>query len=236
VIPLNEKILLVEDDPAIAEMVVNHLRKDGMQVQHITDGIIASKFISSEKYDIILLDLMLPGIDGIELLKKIREKSFVPVLILSAKDSDIDKALGLGFGADDYLAKPFSLVELSARIKASLRRVTQYTHKTTPEEETKQIKIHELTLDLETLRVFKKKKEIQLTSKEFQILKLFMTEPKRAFSKEQIYRSIWNEDFFADENAIQVHISRLREKIEEEASSPKYIKTVWGIGYRMGDF
>lgn len=233
---MNEKILLVEDDPSIAEMVVNFLQKEAMSIQHTADGILAKQIITTHTFDLILLDLMLPGIDGMELLKQIREQSYTPVLILSAKDSDLDKALGLGFGADDYLAKPFSLVELSARIKAVLRRVTQYTKTSIQHTESTAIKFHDLVLDEKTFRVQKGEQEIKLTSKEFQILKLFMTEPKRAFSKEQIYRLVWKEDFFADENAIQVHISRLREKIEDDLTSPQYIQTVWGIGYRMGDF
>lgn len=233
---MNEKILLVEDDSSIAEMVVNFLQKEGMSIKHVADGILAKEMITTHNFDLILLDLMLPGMDGMELLKQIREQSYMPVLILSAKDSDLDKALGLGFGADDYLAKPFSLVELSARIKAVLRRVTQYTKTPVQQAESIAIKFHDLVLDEKTFRAQKGAREIKLTSKEFQILKLFMTEPKRAFSKEQIYRLVWKEDFYADENAIQVHISRLREKIEDEPASPKYIQTVWGIGYRMGDF
>ncbi|WP_028776677.1 response regulator transcription factor [Shimazuella kribbensis] len=233
---MNEKILLIEDDQEIAEMVVNYLTKEGMDVSHVADGLTASNCLRKEAFELILLDLMLPGMDGIELLKQIRTDSFVPVLILSAKDSELDKALGLGFGADDYIAKPFSLLELSARIKAMLRRVTQYTMKSDKSEAKSHITFHDLVLDMKTLRLYKKGKEIKLTAKELQILKLFMSEPKRAFSKEHIYRMVWKEDFFADENAIQVHISRLREKIEDDPSSPQYIKTVWGIGYRLGDF
>lgn len=233
---MNEKILLVEDDSSIAEMVVNFLQKEGMSIQHTADGNLAKEIITTHTFDLILLDLMLPGMDGIELLKQIREQNYTPVLILSARDSDLDKALGLGFGADDYLAKPFSLVELSARIKAVLRRVTQYTKTSIQHTESTALEFHDLVLDEKTFRVQKGERELKLTSKEFQILKLFMKEPKRAFSKEQIYRLVWKEDFFADENAIQVHISRLREKIEDDPASPRYIQTVWGIGYRMGDF
>jgi DNA-binding response OmpR family regulator len=232
---MNEKILLVEDDPSIAEMVVNFLQKEGMSIQHVADGLLARESITTNTFDLVLLDLMLPGMDGIELLKQMRERSYMPVLILSAKDSDLDKALGLGFGADDYLAKPFSLVELSARIKAILRRVTQYTKTPIQQTASTKIKFHNLELDEKTYQVRKGEQEIKLTSKEFQILKLFMTEPKRVFSKEQIYRLVWKEDFFAEENAIQVHISRLREKIEDDPASPQLIQTVWGIGYRLGD-
>jgi DNA-binding response OmpR family regulator len=230
-----KKVMLVEDDPSIAEMVVDHLNKEGYVVIYAMDGEEALQLFNEESINLILLDLMLPGLDGMDFLRTVREKSFIPILILSAKDSDIDKALGLGFGADDYVVKPFSLVELSARIKAALRRATRYSRTDHPEE-SNVIRIHALTIDTEHFNVSKNEKEVNLTAKEFHILKLLATNPKRAFSKEQIYRAVWNDDYFGDENAIQVHISRLREKIEDDPSSPQYIKTVWGIGYKLGDY
>lgn len=230
-----EKILLIEDDQEIGEMVTKHLEKDSFCVAHITDGLSAVDAFYREHFDLVLLDLMLPKMDGIDVLQQIRKNSVVPVIIISAKESDVDKVLGLGFGADDYLAKPFSLVELSARVKAALRRVNQYMQ-TAQRAVPKQIQVHELMLDTETLRVYKRGKEIALTAKELRILKLLMEQPKRAFSKAQIYRAVWEQEYYGDENSIQVHISRLREKIEDNPSSPKYIQTVWGIGYRLGDF
>ncbi|OAS16676.1 response regulator transcription factor [Paenibacillus oryzisoli] len=230
------RILLVEDDPAIAEMVHNHLTKESLAVRHAPDGEAALRLFAEEAFDMILLDLMLPGIDGMEVLRRVRSGSTVPVLILSAKDSDVEKALGLGFGADDYLAKPFSLIELSARVKAILRRVSQYASPSAVHAEQSLLRIHELTLHPDEHLVTKNDTPLNLTAKELLILKLLMSHPKRAFSKEQIYRSVWNDAYYDDVNAIQVHISRLREKIEDDPAHPRYIKTVWGIGYKMGDF
>ncbi len=232
---LQKCILVVEDDRSIAEMVQNHLTKEGFGIVLAADGAEALRLFTGQPFDLVLLDLMLPEMDGMEVLRIMREKSFVPVLIMSAKDSDIDKALGLGFGADDYLTKPFSLIELSARVKASLRRANQYSQNAAAGGGG-MIQVHELTMDIDHFQVSKNGIELKLTSKEMQILKLLMTNPKRAFSKEQIYRTVWKEDYYGDENAINVHISRLREKIEDDPSAPQYIKTVWGIGYKLGEF
>lgn len=232
-----KNLLIVEDDLSIAEMMSDHLNKEGYQIFHAMNGIAALERFSQGEIDLILLDLMLPELDGTEFLKAVRTQSFVPVLIVSAKDSDLDKALGLGFGADDYITKPFSLIELSARVKASLRRATVYAGKDGHSQQPHpQLRVYELSLDPELHTVSINGNEIKLTGKEFQILKLLMLNPRRAFSKEQIYRTVWNEDYFGDDNAINVHISRLREKIENDPSSPRYIKTVWGIGYKLGEF
>jgi DNA-binding response OmpR family regulator len=168
-------------------------------------------------------------------MKIVREKSLIPILIMSAKDSDVDKAIGLGLGADDYIAKPFSLVELSARIKAGIRRANQYS-KNNEKEGVNIINVNHLTMDLINYSVTKKGVNLQLTSKEFDILKLFISNPSRVFTKAQIYSFVWNEDYFGDENVINVHMRRLREKIEDKPSEPKYIKTLWGIGYKLGEF
>ncbi|SDW19932.1 response regulator transcription factor [Paenibacillus sp. CF384] len=234
---MQSRLLLIEDDYAIADMVQRHLSKEGFVLSHAADGEAALRLLAQETYQLILLDLMLPGVDGMEVLRYVRASSTVPVLILSAKDSDVDKALGLGFGADDYLAKPFSLIELTARVKAALRRASQYAGAATvtaPQQHV--LRVHELTLHTEEHLAMKRDQPINLTAKELLILKLLMTYPKRAFSKEQIYRAVWNDDYLNDVNAIQVHISRLRDKIEDEPATPKYIKTVWGIGYKMGEF
>ena len=172
----------------------------------------------------------MPKMDGIELIKRIREKSNVPAIILSAKDGEIDKALGLGFGADDYVAKPFSMVELSARVKAAIRRATEYSN-----EEVKQnkvIKVDDLTIDINNYSVKRGDENLKLTNKEFEIFKLLLTNPNIVFTKEQIYRQVWEDDFMGDDNIINVHIRRLREKVERDPSKPKYIKTLWGIGYK----
>ncbi|AVI48078.1 putative transcriptional regulatory protein YcbL [Bacillus licheniformis] len=154
--------------------------------------------------------------------------------MISAKDGDVDKALGLGFGADDYIAKPFSMIELTARIKAAIRRATQYSVSEPANQ--KILRVHELTVDIENVSVQKNGEPLQLTSTEWKMLTLFVTNPKKVFTKEQIYRSVWNDDYFGDQNIINVHMRRLREKIEDDPSSPQYIKTLWGIGYKLGEF
>lgn len=226
------KILLVEDDAAISEMVSGQFTKEGFEVVPAFDGEEARELFANDMFDLILLDLMLPKLDGMEFLKIIREKSKIPVLIMSAKDGDLDKALGLGFGADDYIAKPFSMIELTARVKAAIRRATYYSR---PEEK-KVLTVGNLTLDLEKFSVQKAGKEIKLTAKEFHLLKLFISNPSRVYTKAQIYRLIWEDEYFGDENVINVHMRRLREKIEDDPSKPQYIKTLWGIGYKLGEF
>lgn len=228
-------ILLIEDDTAISEMVENHLKKEGFSVAVAFNGEEGiSKFLNNS-FDLIILDIMLPKLDGMEVMKIVRQKSLIPILIMSAKDSDVDKAIGLGLGADDYIAKPFSLVELSARIKAAIRRANNYSMPQKKEEKNN-LTVNQLTLDLENYSVCKNGIPIQLTSKEFEILKLFITNPNKVFTKSQIYSSVWNEDYYGDENVINVHMRRLREKIEDTPSEPKYIKTIWGIGYKLGEF
>lgn len=232
---MNTKILLVEDDASISEMVSNYLLSEGFDIINTSDGADAIDKFNNNSFDLILVDLMIPKINGIEVIKIIRESSYVPILIISAKNNDVDKALGLGFGADDYITKPFSLIELSARINSALRRTNQYSLVNNPTK-SKILKVNTLELNNDNYSVTNKGVEVNLTSKEFQILRLLMNNPKKVFSKEQIYRAVWNEDYFGDENAINVHISRLRDKIEDDTSTPKYIKTIWGIGYKLGEF
>lgn len=232
---MQNKILLVEDDISISEMVRNYLTKEGFVVTAAFDGEEGINCFLKDDFDLILLDLMMPKLDGMEFMKIIREKSLIPILITSAKDSDVDKAIGLGFGADDYIAKPFSMIELSARIKASIRRATKYS-KIDKKQEKNIICIGDLKVDLNNFSVVKDDENIKLTSKEFDILKLFITSPNRVFTKAQIYNLIWHDDYFGDDNVINVHMRRLREKIEDNPSDPKYIKTLWGIGYKLGDF
>lgn len=229
-----KKILLVEDDREISKLVEDHLSREGFQVITAYDGEEAERLLSGEQLDLILLDLMLPKVSGMDLLDKIRDKSHIPVIILSAKDSDFDKALGLALGSDDYLAKPFSMLELTARVRAIIRRATEYH---APQETRKPetiLRHQDLTLDSGAFSVHKNGIPVKLTSKEFHILKLFMANPNRVFSKEQIYNLIWEEDYYGDENVINVQIRRLREKIELDPSQPKYIITIWGIGYKLG--
>lgn len=231
---MQRKILIVEDDMEISEVVKGHLEQENFTVLTAFDGEEALTLFENTPVDLVLLDLMLPRLNGIELLKRMRERSFVPVLIISAKESDVDKTLGLGLGADDYISKPFSIVELTARIHAAIRRATQYLPEAR-ESSSHIIQFKALTLDLDTFSAKLNEKSIRLTSKEFHILKLFMQNQSRVFTKEQIYQLIWEEDYFDNENAINVHIRRLREKIEKDPSNPQYIRTIWGIGYKLGE-
>lgn len=231
---MQHKILLVEDDISIVEMVQNHLIKEGYSVTAALDGEEGIVKFRCDTYDLVILDIMMPKLDGLEALKIIRDKSPVPILIMSAKDSDVDKALGLGFGADDYIAKPFSLIELTARVKAAIRRATKYANTShAPLAELPNVMTWgALRIDLDNFSVTKDGEDIKLTSKEFDILKLFVTNPERVFTKAQIYGFVWNDDYYGDENVINVHIRRLREKIEDQPSEPRYLKTLWGIGYK----
>lgn len=230
---MGNKILLMEDDMSISEMVKSYLVKENFSVTAAFNGEEGIQLFFKDEFDLILLDIMMPKLDGMEVMRIIRERSSVPILIMSARDSDVDKAVGLGLGADDYIPKPFSMLELSARIKANIRRATKYSSENNKEENI--IRLQELTVDMNNFSVLKNGESIKLTSKEFDILKLFITNPNRVFTKAQIYSFVWKDDYYGDENVINVHMRRLREKIEDDASNPKYIKTLWGIGYKLGE-
>ncbi|MCX8128841.1 MAG: response regulator transcription factor [Clostridia bacterium] len=227
--------MLVEDEVSISEMVKDYLIKEGFSITCAFNGEEGIARFLNGSFDLIILDIMMPKLDGMEVMRVIREKSQVPILIMSAKDSDVDKAIGLGLGADDYITKPFSMIEISARVKAAIRRATRYSAGV-KKEETKVIKLNDLVIDLDNFSASKNGENIKLTSKEFEILRLFATNPSRVFTKAQVYSLVWNDDYFGDENVINVHMRRLREKIEDDASNPKYIKTLWGIGYKLGEF
>lgn len=229
-------LLIIEDDPAISDMVADYLAKEGYTSTVVHDGELALERFRSERYDLVLLDLMLPKLNGLEVLRLLRERSRVPILILSAKDGEVDKALGLRFGADDYIAKPFSLMELAARVEASIRRATQYSHvEAEPDEAPALLSAGDLVMDPDNFQLSKRGQEIKLTAKEFQILKLFIQHPTRVYTKAMLYRLVWDEEYCQDDNVINVHMRRLREKIEDDPSAPRYIRTLWGIGYRLGE-
>lgn len=227
------RILLVEDDIETSDMLKDFLITENFEVVTAYDGKSACKKFLEDKYSLVLLDIMIPGINGIEVMKIIRESSTVPIIIISAKDSDSDKTLGLGLGADDYITKPFSVIEVLARIKANIRRNTQYIPDIPNNENI--LKKGNLTIDTDTYSVLKNGKKIELTVKEFEILKMLIQNPQKVYTKNQIYSSVWNDVYIGDENAVNVHISRLRGKIEDNPRDPKYIVTVWGIGYKLGD-
>ncbi|MGE7920134.1 response regulator transcription factor [Viridibacillus sp. NPDC093762] len=228
---MESNILLVEDDISIQEMVESYLTKEGFVVATASDGEDGLAKFMRGSFDLVILDIMMPKIDGLEVVRLIREKSAVPILMMSAKDTDVDKAIGLGLGADDYICKPFSMIELSARVKAGIRRSTKYS--VPPKVDEKIIQIGDLKIDTINFTAWKKGEVIKLTSKEFELLKLFAKNRNRVFSKAQIYNLIWNEEYYGDENVINVHMRRLREKIENDPSNPVYIKTLWGIGYKL---
>ena len=228
------KILLVEDDIEISTMLKNFLITENFEVITALDGESACEKFFSDNFSLVLLDLMIPKMNGIEVMSKIREHNTVPIIIISAKDTDSDKTLGLGLGADDYITKPFSVTEVLARIKANIRRSTQYAMGTSMEQPV--ISLGVLSMNLNDYSVKKNGKEIELTAKEFEILKLLLQNPKKVYTKEQIYSLVWNDAYLGDENAVNVHISRLRTKIEDNPRDPQYIITVWGIGYKLGDF
>ncbi|MGG5739223.1 MULTISPECIES: response regulator transcription factor [Bacillus] len=227
---MSHHILLVEDDISIQEMVETYLVKEGFQVTIASDGEEGVNAFLKGSFDLIILDIMMPKLDGLEVVRIIREKSAVPILMMSAKDTDVDKAVGLGLGADDYICKPFSMIELAARVKAAIRRSTKYS---AVESKDEAIQIGDLIIDPINFTVEKKGRQLKLTLKEFEILKLFVKNQNRVFTKAQIYTLVWNEEYYGDDNVINVHMRRLREKIESDPSNPEYIKTLWGIGYKL---
>lgn len=230
------KLLLVEDDLEISQMLKRYLETENFEVQCALDGEAACQVFDKEVFSLVLLDLMIPKISGMEVLQYIRETSTVPVLILSAKDTESDKTLGLGLGADDYITKPFSMVEVLARIKANIRRSTKYASCAAASLNRGLILcIGDLAVNPETYSVTKSGETVNLTAKEFEILCLFLKNPKKVYTKAQLYALVWNDAYLGDENAVNVHISRLRNKIEDNPRDPKYIVTVWGIGYKLGD-
>lgn len=227
------KILLIEDDTEISEMLKNYLTTENYEVICAIDGQEACNLFNKAAFSLVLLDLMIPKISGMDVMQYIRKTSMVPIIIVSAKDTETDKTLGLGLGADDYITKPFSVAEVLARIKANIRRTTQYDNASIVAPVL--LTAGDLTMNLSDYTVTKKGKNIELTAKEYDILKLLLQNPKKVYTKEQIYSLVWNDAYCGDENAVNVHISRLRTKIEDDTRNPRYVLTVWGIGYKLGD-
>lgn len=223
-------ILVVDDEQDIRELVGIYLKNEGFQVQKVADGREALKCMEDMNIDLAILDVMMADMDGITLCMEIRKKSHIPIIMLSAKDQDMDKVIGLSAGADDYLAKPFNPVELVARVKAQLRRYNDFNDK----KSSSVLEYMDLKMNLETHRVFLASKEIMLTPKEFAILELLWKNKGNVFSTEHIYNSLWSEEEAYDiNNVIMVHIRNIRSKIEADIKNPQYIKTVWGVGYKF---
>ena len=223
-----EKILLIEDDADIREMLIDYLSGDGYEITAYADGVSVGVFTDITDYSLALVDLMLPKSNGFELIKKIREISTIPIIIITAKNNDHDKARGLSMGADDYVTKPFSIVELSARIKANIRRVAIYDVQTPTENV---IHLKDLQIDLSAHIVKRGTDFIDLTRTEFDILVYLSKNRNRALSKESIYQKIWKEPYYGNENILNTHMNRLRNKLKN--GDNEYIKTLWGIGYKI---
>lgn len=227
-----KKILIVDDEQDIRNIVSIYLENNDFKTVQAESGHAALEIIDKEKIDLTILDVMMPDMDGITLCIKIREKTNMPVIMLSAKDQDMDKVMGLTCGADDYIAKPFNPIELLARVRAQLRRFNELNPVQINSEV---IKYDDFTLNISTHKLMKKDEEIRLTPTEFKILKLLWTNRGIVFSTEKIFERIWGEEEFEVDNTVMVHIRNLRDKIEEDNKKPKYIKTVWGVGYKFGD-
>lgn len=223
-------VLIVDDEYEIGEAIEIYLKVEGITVFHAVDGIEALKVLEKEEIHLILMDIMMPKMDGIKATFKIRESRNIPIIILSAKSEDTDKILGLNIGADDYITKPFNPMELVARVKSQLRRYTNLGNYRESEDE---INVRGLILSKNSKMVTVDEKELSLTAIEYRILELLMTNKGRVFSIEEIYEKVWEETFYNGENTVSVHIRRIREKIEINPKEPEYLKVVWGIGYKI---
>ena len=226
------KILIIEDEETIADLEKDYLELSDFEVTIENDGESGLKNALKNDYELIILDLMLPEMDGFEVCKKIREKKDVPILMVSAKKDDIDKIRGLGLGADDYITKPFSPSELVARVKAHIARYSRLVGTNAPSKNDV-IEIRGLTIDKTARRVFTDGEEKNFTTKEFDLLTFLAENPNRVYSKEDLFREIWNMDSNGDVATVTVHIKKIREKIEYDTSNPQYIETIWGAGYRF---
>ena len=223
-----KKILVVDDEKSIVKGIKFSLEQDDMKVEVAYDGETALELAKANHYDMILLDIMLPGFSGLEVCQMIREFSDVPIIMLTAKGDDMDKILGLEYGADDYITKPFNILEVKARIKAIFRRNNQNL----PEQENqKVIETKGLKIDVDSRRVYIDDKEVNLTAKEFELVYLLVSNPNKVYSREQLLKTIWGPSYPGDARTVDVHVRRLREKIEATPADPKYIHTKWGVGY-----
>ncbi|WP_066644581.1 response regulator transcription factor [Christensenella timonensis] len=220
----NQNILIIDDDKNIREVVKLYLRKEGYEVTEAADGAIGFDLFMGRPYDLVLLDIMMPVQDGIETMKKIREKSNIPVIMLTAKGDTFDKVLSLELGADDYVVKPFDPKELVARVKAVIRRSTQ-------EEKTDVLEYTDLKIDIQNYQVIYRGKELQMPPKEIELLHFLAARPNKVFTRDQLLEQVWGFEYFGDSRTVDVHIKRLREKFDD--NEPWQIKTVWGVGYKF---
>lgn len=228
---MSKRILIVEDEESIADLEKDYLELSGFEVEVENDGTNGLARALAEDFDLFILDLMLPGIDGFEICKQIRGKKNTPILMVSAKKDDIDKIRGLGLGADDYVTKPFSPSELVARVKAHLARYERLIGSNTPENDI--VEIRGIKIDKTARRVWINGEEKQFTTKEFDLLTFLAENPNHVFTKEELFKEIWNMDSIGDIATVTVHIKKIREKIEMNTAKPQYIETIWGVGYRF---
>ena len=229
---MSERILVVDDDREIVKAICILLKKEGYETLKAYDGLQALDILSKEKVRLVLIDVMMPKLDGLSAIMRIREKQNIPIIVLSAKSEETDKVLGLSMGADDYVAKPYQPGELAARVKSQLRRYTSLGD-IYAGDRTGEIKNGRLTFHTEEKVLYADGEPVRLTATETKIIDLFMRNQGRVFPAEEIYRRVWEEDAFASENTVMVHIRRIREKLELNPKEPEYIKVVWGIGYKM---
>lgn len=225
---MGKKILVVDDEKLIVKGIRFSLLQDGMEVDCAYDGEEALQLAQQNSYDLILLDVMLPKMDGFEVCQQIRDFSDVPIVMLTAKGDDMDKILGLEYGADDYITKPFNILEVKARIKAIMRRTSK---KEEVEVQSQMLVKKDMKIDCESRRVFIEDQEVNLTAKEFDLLELLAKNPDKVYSRDKLLNLVWGYDYPGDARTVDVHIRRLREKIEKHPSEPKYVYTKWGVGY-----
>ena len=223
-----KKVLVVDDEKLIVKGIRFSLEQDGMEVDCAYDGEEALSMAKEKEYDMILLDLMLPKLDGLSVCQQIREFSNVPIVMLTAKGEDMDKILGLDYGADDYITKPFNILEVKARIKAIMRRTSP---ERAPQVQSSVIEKGDIKLDCDSRRLFINDNEINLTAREFELLEILIKNENKVYSRESLLKIVWGEDYPGDVRTVDVHVRRLREKIEANPSEPKYVHTKWGVGY-----
>ena len=226
------KILIIDDDVDIRNLIEVYLVNEGMDTVKAENAVVALQLLENHEIDLIILDIMMPEMDGIEACIKIRKERNMPIIMLSAKSEDMDKIQGLTSGADDYLTKPFNPLELMARVKSQLRRMNKYSNVTNNLNESI-IEIGDLDIHIDTHQVYVQKEEVRLTPKQFEILKLLARNKGIVLSIQKIYELVWNEDFSRSDNTVMVHITNIRNKIEQDPKKPIYIKTVWGVGYKI---
>ncbi|MFF1994943.1 response regulator transcription factor [Bacillus mycoides] len=228
---MESKILIVDDDKEIRNLISVYLENEGLKTQKAEDAIEALELLEEKRFDLIILDVMMPNMDGIEACMKIREERNMPIIMLSAKSEDIDKIQGLASGADDYLSKPFNPLELIARVKSQLRRFKKYN--TNTDNDKSVLEIGDLTVNTDTRQIWIRGTEVRLTPKEFDILELLARNKGIVLSVAKIYEAVWKDAFYKSDNTVMVHITKIRDKIEADSKHPIYIKTVWGIGYKI---